>query len=371
VNRLLAIALLGSGCAPAPPAQPDLPPPAPAPGVPTDPWVLAGQVGDLTIIRQEANVSTRRTLRLAAVFADDLQGLPWPAACEFSDRLCLPEGAESEVRIDTSAVALDPERSRFSWLGDAVWVGDLAAGFDVDPAHPVGGYAGRDFSTGLLLPRYPLEFSGGEWGDYQAESVVPLPDKLTTFSPPTDQPVELDGDRLANFRWAPTGQGQMVLSMSGPGWSSARLLEDDGEVWVDTSDLRFSDPIDVRLQRITTAGSVAIGDNELVLHTLAEQGWCLYDRCDLPVTDPLTPLVFEFCWSTTSCGDGRWLLAPDGTWRTDEGYIGSWEYDCCNERIDILFSSGTRYTGERDENGCFVGQMESWSGNTGDWMGCL
>ncbi|MCB9673734.1 MAG: hypothetical protein H6737_01380 [Alphaproteobacteria bacterium] len=348
------------------PFVPEVPAPKP------DPWRVDGQVGDLTLIRQEANVSAGRVVRVAGVFADRLDGLEWPAACEFSERLCVPAGTPLETEVDALAAGLDTEGVQFAWLGDEVVLDDLIATFDVKPDGPLGGYRGRVSGEGLLLDRYPLVLSGGEWGDFDAEALVPLPERIQTFYPPTDRPVALEGETLTRFRWAPGGEGQMVLTLRGASWATTRLLEDDGEVLIDTAGWRWSSPVDVRLSRVAEAGVVDVNGNALTLHTIAEQGWCLYDTCaGEPIGGITGALDFEFCWSPTSCGDSRWVLHPDGTWTTLEGYIGTWEYDCCNERIDLYFSSGTHYWGERDETGCFVGEMLSWSGNQGDWQGCL
>ncbi|MEZ4319336.1 MAG: hypothetical protein R3F61_17615 [Myxococcota bacterium] len=351
----------GPGVITAPPLPPEVP----------DPWVREGQVGDLTLIRQEESLSVGRQLRSAAVFADRLDSLRWPAACELADRLCVPADAALETEIDSTDVRIDADAA-FAWLGDELALGDLVATFRVDDETGVAGYRGRIAGTGLLEPRYPLAFDGGEWGDFAADDVVELPDRVTVLAPPVDRPIELDGGHLTRFRWVPTGVGQMVLSVSGPSGTTVRLLEDDGDAWLDTAGVRFSEPLDVRLSRVVDAGTVEIAGNSLALHTIAEQGWCLYDTCDdQPIGGVTTELAFEFCWSTTSCGDSRWILQPNGTWTTDEGYVGTWDYDCCSRRIDIVFSSGTVYSGEVADDGCIEGEMVSWSGNQGDWRGCL
>ncbi len=368
---------------------------------PPDPWLVDGQVGDLTLVRQESSIGNGRILRVAATFGDALTGLRYPAACLFGDRLCMPEDVPFETPIDTTDSRLlfstDPMSTGGSsaWLGDELVLRDIVAPFDVtlrDGDASVGGYRGQDVSGTVLLQSYPLQFAGGEWGSFDDESVVPLPERIEGVWPPPDEPIDLSDtfNPYVELSWIPATEpgAEMVLelrervSANGAPLVTTRVIEDDGDVLIPVGDLRLARPLDIRLYRVRSMGSLAIDPlppedsrdrppNVVALHGVAEQGWCLYETCTGPVTDETTPLLFDFCWSSSSCGESQWFLNPDGTWSTAEGYIGSWTYECCTDRIAIEFSSGTVYSGELDPDGCYSGEMLSWSGNQGDWRGCF
>jgi hypothetical protein len=392
-----------AGCGPA--EAPDAPPVQIAPQFPPeppDPWLVDSQVGDLTLIRQEETLASGRVLRVAATFGDALTGLRYPAACLFSERLCMPEDMPFDTPVDTTDAAAafsnDPMGTggTSAWLGDTLVLRDIVAPFDVWPragAPAVGGYRGQDTSGDVLLQAYPLSFAGGEWGDYDGERVVPLPEKIDDVWPPPDVPIDLSdvAAPYVELTWAPASQpgAEMVLELRERPTPDAdpvvttRILPDDGAVWIPVGDLRLSRPLDIRLFRVQPMGSLAIDPlpadtaadprppNTLALRGVAEQGWCLYDTCTGPVDTETVPLVFDFCWSSTSCGESQWFLDPDGTWTTGEGFIGTWTYECCTDSIAMEFSSGTVYSGTRDPDGCYSGEMLSWSGNTGEWRGCF
>ncbi|MCP4222066.1 MAG: hypothetical protein GY773_01830, partial [Actinomycetia bacterium] len=195
---------------------------------------------------QEESLTSGRVIRVAAVFGDALDDLMWPAACEFSDRVCLPAGSPMETEIDTTNAHLTGGSDTFAWLGDSMSIGAIEASFKVKPDDEIGGYRGQDYTSSLLLPSYPVSFSDGEWGSYEGEDVIALPTKITTLSPSPSRPIELGNSPLARLRWVPTGVGQMVLSMRTSTWSTERLLEDDGSVFIDTTAIRFTEPGQLR-----------------------------------------------------------------------------------------------------------------------------
>ena len=273
---LASVCALALGCAAEPepvdaPIQvaPQFPP------APPDPWLVDSQVGDLTLVRQEASIGAGRVLRVAATFGDSLTGLRYPAACLFGDRLCMPEDMPFDTPLDTTdsggLFSTDPLGTGGSsaWLGDSLVLRDLVAPFAVKTAGEasVGGYRGQDVSGDVLLQAYPLSFAGGEWGAFDEDQVIPLPERIEDVWPPPDQPIDLSGTAApyVELTWAPSETAsEMVLELrerptpqSTP-LVTTRVIPDTGRVVVPVGDLRLSQPLDIRLYRVTSLGTVAI-----------------------------------------------------------------------------------------------------------------
>lgn len=366
--------LMLAGCAgPSEPSTPVLPTPAPTPPVePERPaWRRTGDLGDLAVLREARPYGGRPSLRFAAVFADDLQDLAFPAACDRFGELCLPTDAPHEEVFETAGFGLDPDASRFGWVGDALVVGGRAAPFDVfDP--PTAGYAARVIGSGPLPARLPLAFSGGEWGDYASDTALPTPRGFEVIEPDPSAPVFVGDAPFQSFGWTPVGSGRMLLTLRNAHWSAARWLDDDGQALLDLQPYRLTEPMRVDLWHVAPAETLEIDGNALSVTAISSQAWCLVGQCDPPFPALPGVLSFEFCWGASGgCGTSRWFIQPDGTWNTLEGFVGTWAWDCCTRELDLVFSSGTHYRGRVDADGCIVGEMLSWSGNTGTWSGCL
>lgn len=380
--------MLAGGCAgPVEPAE-DVPTPTPPVPLPADTgpdWLRTGDVGDVTLIHSGPRAGRARRIVVAGVFADDLQGLPHAAACDRFGVLCVPSGLTREW-TDTSDVTLAPDTSRFAWVGDTLGVGPRDVPFAVLPERPTGGYAVTFDATAVIGAALqgdlgePLDLvvAGGEWGDRRLERSLPIPSPFGSPVPDPRDPVALGDRTLQVFEWEPTGEGALILTLAQGDWSAARALEGDpGQVAVSFADVRFSEPVHVELWRVGEPVTQDVNGNALTTTSVANQGWCVYDTCRPPFDSSpggfqsAVPLDFTFCWTTTSCGQSRWWLAPDGTWQTTDGYIGTWSWACCSDTLTVVFSSGTTYRGHLGEDGCFDGEMVSWSGNTGVWQSCL
>lgn len=330
-------------------------------------WERSGEGGQFTLLRQAPTLTSPQAVRVAAVFGEGIAGGPYPAACGLEGRLCVDpaDGLDVDRFVSSGPITA----SRFSWLGDRLAVGPEEVPFYVAPEDQgPAGYRGALSLDTPLIDRLTVGYTEGEWGTGSFD--VALPPLLTGLEPPPEAEVPVDPTGLQVFRWAPNG-GTIFLSLVGPTWSSTRRIEDDGSVWIDTRELRLNEAVEVRLSRVTEQGRIELpGEHTVDVHGLVEQAWCLTDGCP---NDPFEryprPFDFEFCWSASSCSTSSFRMQEDGTWRSGS-LAGTWTFDCCRESIEFAFNSGTRYWATRGEDGCYAGEMLSWSGSSGTWSAC-
>ena len=333
----------------------------------TDPptWVREGESGTFTLRREGPSYTHPQQLSVAAVFGPALDELASPATCALEAPLCVgPYEPLDEDRFDAPGFSAD----RYSWLGDHLAVGAHQVPFDVLPGEDAAaGYRGLLALDVPLVDRLPVRFEAGEWG--RGSFDVELPPLLTGLEPSPATWIDADPLGLQVFRWAPRG-GELWLTLTGETWSSMRRIADDGSVWVDTRDFRLGEPVEVRLTRVQEQGTVDVGSHTVRVVGMAEQTWCLTDGCpDLPYALYPTQLDFAFCWNGSACQPSSWRLHEDGTWRSGS-YTGTWTFDCCRRQIELVFASGTRYWATLGDDGCFDGEMLSWSGSRGTWSSC-
>ncbi len=354
------------GCAPEPPPTIYTVPTAPSVDPEPVDWIREGEVGDLFVALRGASRWEPRSLQMAALFADRLDGALYPAACGWVDELCAPLEIIDEEPVERTAV----EVGRSSWLGDRLQVGAVELRFEVDPERLVGGYRHRAPFEGSLPTTLDLVVERGEWGPFQVPSAVSRPAWRVGLEPDPLQPLVLGGDRFATFRWEPVEGGQMWLQVRGPDLELLRPIANDGFAAVDFGGVRLRGPATVQLWQVRSTVR-EVGDHRIHIHSAAEQSWCVVESCDLPPL-PSWPayLPFTYCWSSDDCDTSRWVLYEDGTWEV-EGYRGAWSYDCCAPSIAFVFGSGTVYTGTLGPDGCVEGEMRSWSGASGTWSGCF
>lgn len=357
------------GCSPEEPPPIVLPPSAvPIEVEDTDPrdWVREDERGTFTLRREGPSYTRPQQLTVAAVFGPELDGLAYPATCALDGHLCVgPDEPLDRDRFDPAEL---PAVDRYSWLGDTLAVGAHEVPFRVLPGEArAAGYHGLLALDVPLVDALPVRFSGGEWHEGGFE--VALPPLITGLEPSPSTWVAADPLGLDVFRWAPRG-GELWLTLTGETFSSVRRIEDDGSVWVDTRAFRLGEPVEVRLTRVEDQGEVQVGTHRVQITGMAEQTWCLTDGCpDLPYPLYPTELDFEFCWNGSTCQPSQWRLYEGGTWSSGS-FTGTWTFDCCRQRIELVFVSGTRYWAQLTEDGCYEGEMLSWSGNRGTWNSC-
>lgn len=346
------------------PDPPVLPTP-PTQGPPS--WVRQSEHGTLTLRREGPSHVQPQRLNVAAVFGPALDELAFPATCSLDGHLCVEPDAP--LYLDRFEPLGVPAVERYSWLGDTLALGAHQVPFTVlpDDSEPAG-YRGLLSLDVPLVQTLQVHFDEGEWD--QGSFDVAVPELLTGLYPPPEDYVVVDATGIQQFSWAPRG-GELYLSMTGETWSSVRRIEDSGSVWVDTRDFRLGEPVQVRLTRVVEQGEVEVGSHRVTVRGMAEQSWCLTDGCpDLPYAFYPSHLDFEFCWNNVNCQPSRWRLHDDGTWSSGN-FTGTWTFDCCSKTIELTFVSGTRYWAQLTDEGCYEGEMLSWSGARGTWNSCF
>ncbi len=92
---------------------------------------------------------------------------------------------------------------------------------------------------------------------------------------------------------------------------------------------------------------------------------------------PAFPIVidFNYCWGSTSPCPRNYVdaytLQDDNTWRSDSGYIGTWNWTRATKTVAIVFDNpGTVYYGIHEGKGTLSGTCEAPQyTNYGTWSG--
>jgi len=232
-----------------------------------DPYRV-GQAGHLVHLQLLPSPDRAGENRLLGFFAEDLQGLAFPAACVAAGELCLSLlPAELDDWITPSTTGFDPDRDRTVWVGDRIYLGALPVDFVTDPDAGVGWY-----ERGLDV--LPIDDAldvvlGGEWGTQEVEALLPLATPIEVLDPGIDDPFDLASLEQVLFAWTP-GSGEVFLEVAGPeGYRRLYWLEDDGDFAFDVGSLgtlELGDVATFDLFRVLTNASTLDG------HTLTAHG---------------------------------------------------------------------------------------------------
>lgn len=232
--RAIALTTLLFACDPGSATPTDLPPPvrdtqdtAVEEEDELEDWQLTGQYGSIVARWAGPLPKGNPTYQIAAVFADDLQAGTAAGLCVDSG-WCLPELPAPGKHVDVQMVWED-DASLTQWNGFELEIGDDDIPFVVDAERGRTWYRG----PGTVPPdRNPVVSFDGEWGRYEglayellSPMIITQPDASKTL--PRTSPVP--------FRWAPGGEGQVVLRLEHGEHKRLYVLEDDGAYDLDLS----------------------------------------------------------------------------------------------------------------------------------------
>ena len=227
--------------------------------------------GHLVHLQRLPSLESPGSQHLMGFFAEDLQGLPFPAPCVASAELCLsalPQG--EDVGVEALEADFDPDGSRPVWVGDRIYVADLPVDFLTDPERGLGWY---DRSVDTLEGASLDVFLDGEWGPQEIPALLPVARPMDVSSPPLDDPIDLSSALPIPFAWT-SGHDVVLLDVIGPG-TARRIyrLEDDGDHLFDTTALGalvLGDVVSFDLVGVSTR-EVAVGSHQLTAQGISIQ----------------------------------------------------------------------------------------------------
>ena len=303
-----------------------------------------GHQGDLTYLHLAPNRDRLVSRHVLGLFAEDLQGLPFPAACAIAGQLCfdqLPVGEDTWV--DVLDRRFDPDADRVVWVGDRIYVDDLAVDFVTDPADGLGWYE-RALDADPPGVRFDITLAG-EWGLYEAVNLLPVAGAMDLLTPAVDDFLPLPDLEIVPITWEP-GQGEVYLQVqSAETFHRVYWLADDGAYDFDPSPLapfELGDLTTFDLFRVIGTESDLLG-NQVTGQGVAIQrfqgGSALPRTCQDHLLsdpaaadgvydiqpDPNNPVVQIYCDMTTD--GGGWTLVGASVDEPLDDRAGPWHAD--------------------------------------------
>lgn len=246
-----AIAWAASGCGPVAPIDTDptittLPPPTTPPGPTYD------EQANLVLIARHAEVDNLSDEVL-------MYGVAAASIRDFANlAVCIAEREETYC-VDALPTEFD------TWVDVKPWdelLLDLLETTDIGPSVALGPYTATRVVPAEGLTAYrnnnlagfgppqdgelDLSFSDGEWGDYEALDVAPVPDPMILNEPDPTRGITLT-DGFFPLRWTPGLVGQVYLAVESETVHKLFLLEDDGSHDLDVDALGLTDLEEVKV----------------------------------------------------------------------------------------------------------------------------